>query len=66
MAKKRRWAWAPLALLALLAALGGGGLAEGRAVDHVHDLSSEIYSEIRELLSMHRAQHQQVGRPRRP
>ncbi|XP_034237525.1 peptidyl-alpha-hydroxyglycine alpha-amidating lyase 2 [Thrips palmi] len=61
MAKKRRW-W-PAALLALFVVLGNlpdEGIA--RAVSNVHDLSSELYAEIRELLTMRRAMHQR-GEP---
>ncbi|KAJ1524040.1 hypothetical protein ONE63_010580 [Megalurothrips usitatus] len=62
MARKRRWGWSPAPLLPLAAALLAAALlvdvAEPRAVNNVHDLSGELYSEIRELLSMHRALHQ--------
>ncbi|KAK3933284.1 Peptidyl-alpha-hydroxyglycine alpha-amidating lyase 2 [Frankliniella fusca] len=57
MARKRRWGLAaPLTLALLLALLAARDAAEARAINNVHDLSSELYSEIREL--MQRALHQ--------
>lgn len=61
MARKRRWGWLPLALAWLLGATVQPG--ELRAVTNVHDLSAELYSEIRDLLSMHRALHQVSAAP---